>query len=107
LCALTMLSWDALLGVYAQNGYTPLCMACCQGRVTVVKLLLAHPGVDINKADKVRERGGAGRERESREGRQAGCTLGDAAEGGSPHTHSRCSRGVHYWTGMFRNVTRR
>jgi hypothetical protein len=30
----------------------------------VVKLLLAHPGVDINKADnEVRGRGGAGRER--------------------------------------------
>jgi hypothetical protein len=66
----------------------------CTGPVTVtgdhkevVKLLLAHPGVDINKMGWVRGRGGAGRERGCREGREAGCTLGDAAEGGSPHTH--------------------
>ena len=36
----------------------------------VVKLLLAHPGVDINKADVVRGRGRVGRE--SVQGGQAG-----------------------------------
>ena len=70
-----------------QDGWTPLLRACDNGRMEVVKLLLAHPGVDINKADMVRGRGGAGRERGCREGRHAVCTLGDAAEGGSPHTH--------------------
>ena len=52
-----------------QDGETPLWWACCEGRMEVVNLLLAHPGVDINKANKVRERGGAGRERGCREGR--------------------------------------
>jgi hypothetical protein len=67
--SLTMLSWGALLGGYVQCGWTPLYMACFNGHMEVVKLLLAHPGVDINKADKVRGRGGAGRERGCREGR--------------------------------------
>jgi hypothetical protein len=53
--SLTMLSWGALLGGYVQYGYTPLYIACNNGHMEVVKLLLAHPGVDINKADKVRE----------------------------------------------------
>jgi hypothetical protein len=64
-----MLSWGALLGGYVQDGSTPLDAACFKGRTKVVKLLLAHPGVDINKADEVRGRGGAGRERGCREGR--------------------------------------
>jgi hypothetical protein len=58
-----------------------------EGDVEAVRKLLAHSDVDVNKTDKVRGRGGAGRERGCREGREAGCTLGDAAEGGSPHTH--------------------
>jgi hypothetical protein len=58
-----MLSWGALLGGYVQDGQTPLYTACDGGYMEVVKLLLAHPGVDINKADRVRGRGGAGRER--------------------------------------------
>ena len=70
-----------------QNGYTPLFIACANDHKEVVKLLLAHPGVDINKTEEVRGRGGVGRERGCREGREAGCTLGDAEEGGSPHTH--------------------
>jgi hypothetical protein len=61
--SLTMLSWGALLGGYVQDGQTPLYTACDGGYMEVVKLLLAHPGVDINKADRVRGRGGAGRER--------------------------------------------
>jgi ankyrin repeat protein len=56
-----MLSWGALLGGYVQNGRTPLLWACYNGHMEVVKLLLAHPGVDINKTNKVRGRGGAGR----------------------------------------------
>jgi ankyrin repeat protein len=52
-----------------QDGETPLLRACYNGRMEGVKLLLAHPGVDINKADTVRGRGGAGRERGCREGR--------------------------------------
>jgi hypothetical protein len=59
--SLTMLSWGALLGGYVQDGWTPLYMACNKGRMEVVKLLLAHPGVDINKTT-VRGRGGVGRE---------------------------------------------
>ena len=43
------------MGGYVQDGSTPLWAACDNGRMEVVKLLLAHPGVDINKADKVRE----------------------------------------------------
>jgi hypothetical protein len=66
--SLTMLSWGALLGGYVQFGQTPLWVACYEGRMEVVKLLLAHPGVDINKANEVRGRGGVGRERECREG---------------------------------------
>jgi hypothetical protein len=57
-----MLSWGALLGGYVQDGSTPLWAACDKGRMEVVKLLLAHPDVDINKADTVRGRGGVGRE---------------------------------------------
>jgi hypothetical protein len=63
-------AWEAVYGPG-----TPLNTACDGGHKEVVKLLLAHPGVDINKADKVRGRGGAGRERV--QGRQrTGCTLG-------------------------------
>jgi ankyrin repeat protein len=58
-----MLSWGALLGGCLQGGGTPLFMACLKGHMEVVKLLLAHPGVDINKAAEVRGRGGAVRER--------------------------------------------
>ena len=74
------------MGGYVQDGWTPLYMACFNEHMEVVKLLLAHPGVDINKT-RVRGRGGAGRERGCREGREAGCTLGDAVEGSSSHTH--------------------
>jgi hypothetical protein len=59
-----MLSWGALLGVYAQGGATPLYIACQQGHVEVVKLLLAHPDVLVNQAKEVRGRGGASRESE-------------------------------------------
>ena len=45
------------MGGYVQCGETPLYMASMQGHVEVVKLLLAHPGVDINKAENVRGRG--------------------------------------------------
>ena len=58
--SLTMLSWGALLGGYVQHGWTPLYMACCLVGMEVVKLLLAHPGMDINKTT-VRGRGGVGR----------------------------------------------
>ena len=54
-----------------QGGRTPLYMACYKGRMEVVKLLLARPNVDINTANTVRGRGGAGRERV-----QGGCRLG-------------------------------
>jgi hypothetical protein len=57
------------VGGWVQYGRTPLFMACFYNHMEVMKLLLAHPGVDINKADKVRGRGGAGRERGCREGR--------------------------------------
>jgi hypothetical protein len=67
--SLTMLSLGALLGGYVQNGETPLWMACHKGHMEVVKLLLAHPGVDINNANMVRGRGGADSERGCREGR--------------------------------------
>jgi hypothetical protein len=60
------------LGGYVQYGNnTPLYIACWEYRTEVVKLLLAHPGVDINTASEVRERGGVGRERV-----QGGCRLG-------------------------------
>jgi ankyrin repeat protein len=83
--SLTMLSWGALLGGYMQDGWTPLFIACANDHKEVVKLLLAHPGVDINKTNKVRGREGVGRERGCREDREAGCTLGDAVEGVAPH----------------------
>ena len=54
-----------------QCGETPLYTACEKGHTEVVKLLLAHPGVDINKTTEVRGRGGVGRERV-----QGGCRLG-------------------------------
>jgi hypothetical protein len=57
-----MLSWGALLGGYVQDGDTPLYTACDNEGHKEVKLLLAHPGVDINKTNEVRGRGGAGRE---------------------------------------------
>jgi ankyrin repeat protein len=59
-----MLSWGALLGVYAQDGWTPLLIACQNSHVEVVKLLLAHPDVLVNQANEVRGRGGASRESE-------------------------------------------
>ena len=52
-----------------QDGDTPLYTACDNEGHKEVKLLLAHPGVDINKTNEVRGRGGAGRERGCREGR--------------------------------------
>ena len=75
------------MGGYVQYGRTPLWWACFNDHMEVVKLLLARVDVDINKADNVRGREGVGRERGCREDREAGCTLGDAVEGGSPHTH--------------------
>ena len=54
-----------------QYGWTPLNTACAYDHKEVVKLLLAHPGVDINKTTEVRGRGGVGRERV-----QGGCRLG-------------------------------
>ena len=42
-----------------QDGHTPLFVACddaCNwGRMEVVKLLLAHPNVDVNQENLVRE----------------------------------------------------
>jgi ankyrin repeat protein len=52
-----MLSLGALLGVYAQTGATPLYTACEEGHVEVVELLLSHPDVLVNQAEKVRRRG--------------------------------------------------
>jgi ankyrin repeat protein len=40
-----------------QDGATPLYIACARGHVEVVKLLLAHPDVAVNKAHKVRRSG--------------------------------------------------
>ena len=83
--SLTMLSWGALLGGYAQDGRTPLYMACYEGHMEVVKLLLAHSDVNVNTVNQVRRRGGAGREREGME--ELGAHQRAAVEGGSPHTH--------------------
>jgi hypothetical protein len=49
--------------VDAQDGATPLYMACQNGHKEVVKLLLAHADVKINQADEVRGRREAGKER--------------------------------------------
>ena len=38
----------------AQYGATPLYIACCNGNVEVVKLLLADEWVDVNQAEEVR-----------------------------------------------------
>ena len=62
-----MLTDDALVGCAAgrraQNGWTPLGIACYRGHVVVVELLLAHADVKVNQATKVRRRGRAGGER--------------------------------------------
>jgi ankyrin repeat protein len=70
---------------YVQSGRAPLNWACYKGHMEVVKLLLAHVDVDINKANNVRGRGGAGRER-VHGGQRSWVHAGEAAEGGSPHT---------------------
>jgi hypothetical protein len=69
---------DALVvdcGGYVQCERTPLWWACDCGNIEVVKLLLAHPDVDINKADDVRGRGGV-------------------VESGAGRAEKR---GAHYW----------
>ena len=81
-----MLTDDALVGCAAgrraQNGWTPLGIACYRGHVVVVELLLAHADVKVNQATKVRGRGwwraGAGMA-------GWGAHHGAAAEGGSSH----------------------
>ena len=78
-----MLSWGALLGVYAQDGATPLSYACDEGHVEVVKLLLARSDVLVNQAEHVRRRGGL-----VERGSAGWNAYHDAAaEGGSPHSH--------------------
>ena len=56
-----MLTDDALVGCAAgrraQNGWTPLGIACYRGHVVAVELLLAHADVKVNQAAKVRRRG--------------------------------------------------
>jgi ankyrin repeat protein len=44
------------VSVYAQSGWTPLLIACQNGYVEVVKLLLARSDVLVNKAEKVRRK---------------------------------------------------
>jgi hypothetical protein len=58
-----MPSWGALLGECAQNGCTPLSIACYRGHVVAVELLLAHADVAVNQATKVRGRRRASGER--------------------------------------------
>jgi ankyrin repeat protein len=62
-----VLTDDALVGCAAgrraQNGWTPLGIACYRGHVVAVELLLAHADVKVNQATKVRRRGGVGGER--------------------------------------------
>ena len=48
-------------------------IACQKGHVEVVELLLAHPDVAVNQAEKVRREREAGRERECGLGNTARC----------------------------------
>ena len=57
----------------AQNGATPLYIACGEGHREVVKLLLADERVDVNQAQKVRVGGEGERGWGERAGRAEGC----------------------------------
>jgi hypothetical protein len=52
-----MLSWGVLLGGCMQVGSTPLFMACQNGHMEVVKLLLARSDIAVNQANQVRGTG--------------------------------------------------
>jgi ankyrin repeat protein len=89
-----------------QNGYTPLFIACANDHKEVVKLLLAHPGVDINKTTKVRGRGGVGRERV--QGGQRSWVHTRGCGGGRLTSHSLTMLSwMHCWVGMCRVDARR
>ena len=90
------------MGGYVQNGRTPLLWACYNGHMEVVKLLLAHPDVDINKTNKVRGRGGAGRA----EKLGAHYGLRRRAAHLTLITDDALVAGVHCWVGMCRVDTR-
>ena len=43
-----------LLHFIFQDGNTALCLACKEGHVSIVEMLLAHPGVEVDVLNKVR-----------------------------------------------------
>ena len=57
----------------AQDGRTPLYMACQEDHEEVVKLLLADERVDVNQAEEVRVGGEGERRWRERVGRAEGC----------------------------------
>ena len=57
----------------AQDGATPLCLACYNGHEEVVKLLLGDDRVDVNQATQVRVGGEGGGVWRERAGRVEGC----------------------------------